>query len=212
MKTKLFSLLAIALLTSSARDASAYLNIYALANPWINPGGYDLHSTTAGVVEYTIYHEANSNEALSYFDLKFDGSVFSSFGLTGAAINGSALSLSHFDVFTDAVSFDGIEYTNGGFQGLALGSVMTLTFNYSLHGPASSLYWPDGDGPSPWAQSFTGLGEHYNPALRPFMNVGHQDGGSTGLTPEPGTLMLLGSGLASLGFARRYRLRRKNTI
>jgi hypothetical protein len=210
MKIRLFSLAVVALLAIGARDASAYLNIYALANPWVNPGGYNPNTTTSGVVEYTVYHEANSNEGLSYFDLKFDGSVFSSFALTGAKINGSAVSLSFFDVFTDLVSFDGIQYTTGGYPGLPVGSVMTLTFNYSLLGPANSLYWPDGDG-HPWAQSFTGLGQQYNPLLPPFRNVGHWDGGSTGLAPEPGTLMLLGSGLASLGVVKRYRQRRKST-
>jgi len=209
MKTKFLPLAAAVLMAISARDASAYLNIYALANPWI-AGGYDPLSTTSGQVEYSVFHEANSTEGLSFFWLKFDASVFSSFALTGAKINGTSLTASQLSSYFDVLDLgDSFEFTTFSFPGLPVGSVMSLTFDYSLLAPAMNLDWPEDDvGGQMWAQSFGGHGTHWSY----FSTIGHEDGGSTGLAPEPGTLMLLGTGLASLGAVKRYRQRRKSAV
>lgn len=191
MRAKFLTLVAIIVMTVGIPNAFAILNIYTDANPYIQIG-YDINTTPSGRVQYTIYHEAGSNQALNLFALRFDTSVFASFWVESAFLDG-ATSVSFAQV--------GDQLIASGFN-MAPGSSILLTVNYSFLGNAgaSALIWPEG---GIWSQSFAGLSYSGSFGI---------DGGSTGLTPEPGTIVLLGSGLLSLGLVRRYLQRPKKAI
>lgn len=183
MRIKLLLQIAVIVLTVGVSKAFAILNIYANANPFVTPG-YDLNTTTSGTVEYTVYHEAGSTNALNYFELKFDTSIFSSFMVMSAVIDG-----------TTSVGFsqDPLYAFSSSAFSMGTGSSMVISVAYTLLGGASTLSWPEG---SPWGQSFYGSSGGGARGL--------YDYGSTDLAPEPGTIMLLGSGLLGLGLVRRY--------
>jgi hypothetical protein len=190
MRFKSFFLAAAMILGLSANHASA-INIYVSANPYI--GGYDEDVTTSGFVDYTVSHDAATAFSVTYFQLQFESSVFTSFDFVSSSINGSS---------GPALSEAGELLTGGGFT-LGAGSTWVIRVAYTLADAATKLKWSESLplGLPPWAQGYFGIGT----VAGGFAG----DGGSTELAPEPGTLMLLGSGLLSLGVVKRFRQKRK---
>lgn len=190
MKTKLLVQLTVIVLVIGVSEAFALLNIYTTANPFITPG-YNINTTSSGIVEYTVYHEAGSTNALNFYQLRFDTAVFSSFSFISALING-----------TTSVGFSSAGDLLGASSfSLAPGASLVIRVAYAFVGGvgASALTWPEGQ---TWAQSYAGL------SFSPGFAI---DGGSSELAPEPGTILLLGSGLLGLGLAKRYLRRSKSS-
>ncbi len=190
MKAKPFLLAIAVLFTIGAGDASAILNIAVNANPYI--GGYDPYTSISGTVEYRVTHEGLSNEALSFLQLQFDSSIFTSFSLVSALLDGTTNVSGSFSSSGDKLRGLGLS--------MAPGSSLVLRVSYSLAGPAASLFWPESwpGGLPEWSQGWVAASSGFS-----------FDGGSTGLAPEPGTVLLLGTGLLSLGIVNRIRQRRK---
>jgi hypothetical protein len=173
-------------------NAFAILNIYTTGYPHATPGNeYDINTTTQGTVEYTIGHYGNSNVALNYYQLYFDPATFTNFTLLGVYSNTGANLSSLFD-------FDSNFIWSIGNLNLAPGASIILQVSYTLPGGASTLSWNNEGGP--WQQGFVGQGSGGPSGF---------SGGSSSLAPEPGTIMLLGSGLLGLGLVRRYLRRPK---
>ncbi len=96
-----------------------------------------------------------------------------------------------FSTSTPGFSVSGMQIVGTGLS-LAPGESITLTVNYTLSGPAAILDWDEG---GPWEQGWAALGT----------DPMYFTGGSTSLTPEPNTLLLLGAGLFGLGARARRR-------
>lgn len=204
MKTKLFALAAAALLFV-AGEASAALNIAVSANPYMNDPGYHFHTHTSGIVTYQLQHLPGSNDPMKAFWMRFNKSAFD---FTGANLNGFTIVSALIDGSTDVSSH--LKWTNAGayknlilkttFPGLVSGSSLVIQVAYDLLAPAATANWGALGGQTfgPWEQRFAyGTGTVANTV------------GTTALTPEPGTMILLGSGLLGMGVARRLRERRQ---
>ncbi|NUO78903.1 PEP-CTERM sorting domain-containing protein [candidate division KSB1 bacterium] len=204
MKTKFFTLAALALMFV-AGEASAALNIAMNANPWVNNPGYNFGATTSGIITYELKHLPGSTDPMASFWIRFNKSAFD---FSGANVNGFSIVSALIDGSTDVSSH--LKWTNGvvyknltmnpTFPGLASSSSLVIQVAYDLFAPASTANWGT-YGPSsmgPWQQRFG-----YGATLSPVQQ------GNTALTPEPGTMILLGSGLLGMGLARRLRERRQ---
>lgn len=207
MKTKLFTLAAAALLFV-AGEASAALNIAVSANPYLNNPGYSFGGTTNGIITYQIQHLPGSTDPMQAFWLRFNKTAFD---FSGANVNGFGIVSALIDGVTDVSSE--LKWTNATvyknlavkttFPGLAPGSSLVIQVAYDLLSPAAIANWGT-LGPTtftPWQQRF---------AYGSTTVAGTS--GNTALTPEPGTMILLGSGLLSMGVARRMRERRRNKV
>lgn len=188
MKMKLLSLAAAALVMLGASNALAQLSISIVANPFVD-GSYGHNAAPAlRTVSYTVTNSALSTQHLSSLFLIFEPDVFTSFSLTSASIGMTPV--------TGFIASGSLLISLPGFvPTLAPGSSMVLTVAYMLDGPALSNQWDSGL----WKQSFTGLGSL----------GGVSSGLTTAATPEPGTLVLLGTGLLGTGLVQRFRQRRK---
>ncbi len=207
MKAKLLALTAAAC-TFLAGEASAALNIAVTSNPYVNNPGYSIGSTTSGIVTYQIQHLPGSTDPMQAFWLRFNKSAFD---FSGANVNGFSIVSALIDGSTDISSH--LKWTNSGlhkhmamkntFPGLTPGSSLVVQVAYQLLAPAATANWGM-IGPmalGPWQQRYG-----YGSTLVPNSQ------GSTALTPEPGTMILLGSGLLGMGLARRMRERRQKKM
>lgn len=207
MKTKLFALAAAALLFV-AGEASAALNIAVSANPYMNDPGYHFHTHTSGIVTYQIQHLPGSTDPMQAFWMRFNKSAFD---FSGANLNGFSIVSALVDGSTNVSSH--LKWTNAGvyknlilkttFPGLAPGSSLVIQVAYELLAPAATANWGT-LGPTtftPWQQRFGYVATTVSTTS-----------GNTALTPEPGTMILLGTGLLSMGVARRMRERRRNKV
>ncbi len=180
MKNKgLLLLVAAALLLVPQISQAQNLDIDVVANPFVDPS-YNFYTSTSGQVQYMITNLSSSTVVLDVFQLKFESAVFAAFSAVTPGFTSSG------------------EWLMASGLGLAPGSSILLTVNYTLNAPAPMLTWSEG---GPWQQSFTGYWADWS-TIPPTLAL---DGGSSALTPEPTTLLLLGSGLLGLGWRARRR-------
>jgi hypothetical protein len=144
-----------------------------------------------GTANYTFFNVDNPQTSfnLNTLLLTFEGDVFN---LGATSVVSSSLPTGWGVTTLGAGNFE-IEFV-GGLPGIPEGGALTFDVNYTLLDIASSLYWDEGGA---WEQSFVAIGSSF-----PFLA-----GGSTSPAPEPTSLLLLGSGLAALGFFGRRRFR-----
>lgn len=135
--------------------------------------------STTGTATYTFTNlVGGSNSPFYGLSLTFDGSVFN---LGATAVNSGSLS-SGWGVAT--LGLGNYEFALLGGTPISAGSSLTFTASYSLLGSNLS---------NSFQQAF----------MVSYLGSPWLGGGSTTLTPEPGSLILLGSGLAGLGLWRR---------
>ena len=150
----------------------------------VDPGS-NWTTTLAGTATYSFTNlMGGSNSPFVGLSLTFDGNVFN-LGATG--VNNSSVSSGWSFLGSPTLTIPGMstyEFALLGGAPIAAGSSLSFTANYSLLGNSLS---------NPWQQAFTVA----------YLGSPWLGGGSTTLTPEPGSLILLGSGLASLGLWRR---------
>lgn len=161
--------------------------------------GYNPSSTTSGTATYTFSNVDNpiTDFRLTGLSLAFEGDVF----------NLNATSVASFPAGWNLTTY-GIgnyyewefAYVGVGLPGIPEGEALTFTVNYVLLGLPGTLSWDEGGA---WEQAF-GVALNNFPIPVP--------GGSTSPTPEPTSILLLGSGLAGLGLLgrRRFRARSKS--
>lgn len=176
--------------------AYPFIYVEGYVDPYVGTVIDDGTITTFGDVTYTFYVTDNggTGASMNAMSLEFENDVFSSFGSVVSPLPADWT----FDTLasSDSISLLGGESiacpTCTGTP-IAVGDYLQFTvkevvvYNEALV-PGNGL-WQEGQ---IWAQSWS-----------VFDTIGLGDGGSTALVPEPGTLMLFGSGLVGLFYVRR---------
>lgn len=128
------------------------------------------------------------DDPFNYFELNFFPSAFD-FSSLSVSVNSPG-------TWNAAFTSNGLRLQSSG-PGIGNGGSLILTLTYRLLGAASNpLNWSSHE---PWSM---------NGFVRSAVDGSITAFPSTGLAPEPGSMILLGSGLLGMGLVRRYRQRR----
>ena len=213
MKTcKLLILVMLGLVIVFAGTANALIINNFTSSGWVDPN-YDNkwdESNLTGIARYYFFVE-DTFASVTYLGLSFENDIF----------NTSLLTEAKFKIVNPTSGWSTIIQNQGSLAKWSLsgGSTVINSLNdpiivdveYTLNelamyyhgnssqaGSSTTWAWNDAQGAnSPWSQQFTLAGIVDDDI--------YLSGGSTAPVPEPGTLMLLGSGLAGVGFYTRRR-------
>lgn len=150
-----------------------------------------------GTAIYSVSLSGSPGEYINYFEMDFLTSIFDPTG-TSLVSSPSGMSLAA------GLGEDALTWLDAVDPILTVGSSFNFTVNFKLkyarYTPEYQNNW--GGTNSPWEQNFLGLA--YTGSFPP-----PGSGGSTGIVPEPGTLILLGGGLIAASFVNRFRRKKR---
>ncbi len=191
-KYLMISLLLVVLLVTMNTSASA-LSLFGSVHAIFT-------TDTQGTATYIFNLILNPGEQLNDFMLTFPG-----LSSPGTAFS----SIGNFNDLSSILGWSGNLFggTVVGYSGgLSASTNFSFSMDFTLSGLGrvdpdynSTTFWPEG---GRWQQGFSGS------TNQPFPF--NTTGGSTGVTPEPGTLILLGGGLIAAGAVGRIRRKRKS--
>jgi PEP-CTERM motif len=161
--------------------------------------GYNPSTTTAGTATYTFFNvdDPQTSYNLIGLNLTFEGDVFD---LNLTFVDPTSLPVG-WSVTTVGLGNYEFEFV-GGLPGIPEGAALTFDVDYTLLDIASSLLWDEGGA---WEQGFAAISVPSSGLPIPIVT-----GGSTSPAPEPTSILLLGAGLAGLGFLGRRRFRARS--
>ncbi len=185
--TVLFAVISFAGISSV--EAYPYIEVEGFVNPWagmVTDNGNG--TTTFSDIEYIFNVTLASDGAkMNYLSLEFENDVFAG---VGALIS----TLPSDWTYTLLTPIGGNSSYEIGSAGTTLGQGEKLIFHISdivVYNTALSS-------PVPWQE-----GGIWGQSWQAGDTLDRGDGGSTALVPEPGTLMMFGSGLVGLFYVRR---------
>ena len=187
---------------SSKVEAVPFINVQSFVTPTFGGPGVDLSGTTTfSAVGYTFsVIQAEGGAEMNLALLQFESAVFPFVGAVTAVNPGDWI------VTESTLGGHIFEFASGG-TALGAGEALSFIVNdvevFTL-ALSDSTYWSESQ---IWAQGWVaGDGDLFNPTDSSTWNA--LDGGSTVPTPEPTSLLLLGSGLVGLRLLRRKKFKR----